>query len=176
MKIAVKDGESDKDFDITVISFINGVIIGVDENLTEDEELDNYERIEQRKLEKSAVESKKRSRKNPEDNLGDVVATLDTGEIERGVDFEDIIKSIDNEEIEYGDFFENDEILAKYCEHYDYNLPDFIRLFIEHRPEIMTVEFMKKHIRPMVSALLKKKEDFENEVEGCQYRRIFAHL
>jgi hypothetical protein len=180
MKFKIHDETNDCDIELTVISFVNGIVIGVDESLTEDEELDNYEKIERQKIEASKSNERKKGRKNPEDNLGDAVATLNTAEIERGVDFENIFRSVgqtlEDKKIGYSEFFKDAELLANYCEYYNYTLLNFIRLFIEHKPEIMTVDFIKKHIKPMVFEMQKRKADFENEVEGCQYRRIFAHL
>jgi hypothetical protein len=180
MKLKIYDTANDCDIDFTVISFVNGILIGVDESLTEDEELDNYEKIERRKSEETKNIVHKRGRKNPEDNLGDVVTLVDTDKIERSVDFESIIVAVERllekRGIEYGDFFANDEILADYCEYYNYTLLNFIRLFMEHRPDVLTLEFIKKYIKPMVSEMQKRKSDFENDSEGCQYRRIFAHL
>ena len=86
MKLKIYDNIDDCDIELTVISFVNGIVIGIDETLTEDEELDNYEKIERKKNEASKANERKKGRKNPEDNLGGAVATLDTAEIERGVD------------------------------------------------------------------------------------------
>lgn len=180
MKIDIHDYENDCDIELTVISLVNGIVIGIDESLTEEEELDNYEKIERMKRESSNEHERKKGRKNPEDNLGNAVATLDTSEIERGVDFENIFGSIwhtiESRKIGYEEFFSDVELLASYCEYYNYTLLNLIRLFIEHKPEIMTLDFIKKYIKPTVAEMQKKKADFENEVEGSQYRRIFAHM
>lgn len=180
MKLKVYDESENSEIDITVLSLINGVLIGVDESLTEDEELDNYEKIEMRKIVEAGSFDKRRGKKDPEDNIGDAVSTINTAEIERGVDFEDIFERINNfiskKGLCYGDFFSNDEILSEYCEHYDYKLQDFILLFIEHKPEIMTVDFMKKYLKPMVANMQKLKQNFNNGFEGSEYRRIFAYL
>ena len=73
MKLKIHDSTDDCYIELTVISFVNGVVIGIDETLTEDEELDNYEKIERKKNEASKANERKKGRKNPEDNLGDAV-------------------------------------------------------------------------------------------------------
>lgn len=181
MKIRVQNGVDGDEMELTVISFVNGVVICIDESLTEEEELDNYERIENlKKSEESKPSERKRLRKDPEDNLSDPISTMDTAEIERGVDFENIIKSIyklvTEKKLTIEQFFTDIDILADYCEYYNYTLLNFIRLFMEHMPELMTVDFIKKVIKPTVSNAMKRKAEFEKSGNGEQYRKIFAHL
>lgn len=163
---------------LTVISFVNGILVGIDDTVDElycDEDLDNGN---------DDNKPKKRPKKNPEDNLGDAVGFLDTDKIERGVDFITIKEEIDELRKRNGwsmvDFFKHDDILADFCHHYDYTLPNFIRLMVEHMPEEVNLHFLRTTVRPAIAALQKLKNDYMEKEdlngENGIYRRIFAYI
>ena len=112
---------------------------------------------------------------------------LDTDKIERGVDFLSIKKSIDcimeSNGWDMADFFRNDDIIADFCKHYDYTLSNFIRLMMEHMPDVVDLGFLRSVVKPTITALQKLKNEYENgnsvpRDESCTvgYRKIFAYL
>lgn len=158
--------------ELTAVSFVNGVLICIDEN-TEDYFENNDS------TEKSA--GKKKLKKNPEDNLGNVVSFIDTDKIERCIDFikikERIDKILEENSWDMSDFFKNDDIVADFCKHYDYMLPDFIRMMIEQMPETFNINFLRNVIRPIITSLKKMKIEFSSGTdEKTKYRKIFAYL
>ena len=176
MTVKILDGE----YELTAISFVNGVLIGVDENV------EDYDIEDENKNQKNDI-PKRRLKKDPEDNLGSAVAVLDTDKIERGVDFVAMKRNIDyileNNGWTLSDFFKNDNIIADFCEHYEYTLPNFVRLMMEHMPDVVDLGFLRSVVRPTITALQKLKNEYENGTTESQtengtveYRRIFAYL
>lgn len=176
----VKIGNSELELD--VISLVNGVLIGVDVNIDESEyECEDDDCGEKQK---NAVH-KKRLKKDPEDNIGSAISIIDTDSIERGVDFDSIKRNIDgilkNNGWTFSEFFKNDDIIAEFCRHYEYNLKNFIRLMVEHMPDVVNINFLRSVVRPTVTTLQKLKNEFENGNQNTSngtvgYRRIFAYM
>ena len=167
------------DIRLTAISFVNGVLVGIDETVDEMDVDADFEESE-----KDDGKQKKKPKKNPEDNLGDAVGFLDTAKIERGVDFLAIKEEINILREKNGwtmaDFFKNDNAVANFCEHYEYTLPNFIRLMVEHMPEEVDLKFIRSTIKPTIAALQKLKSEYQqNGQQSGQtvgYRRIFAFI
>ena len=169
MKIKIFDEEPE----LTAVSYVNGVLICVDENLEDYYDDGNSG--------SKGDAPKKRLKKDPEDNLGGAVAFLDTDGIERGVDFEEIKTHIDGILKANGwsmsDLFRNDDVIAGFCKHYDYSLQGFVRLMSEHMPETMNLNFLRSTVRPVVVALQKMKNEFDNGTDGeRRYKKIFAYM
>lgn len=169
MKVKV----SEETGELTAISFVNGVLIGIDESSVDD--------YDDQDPDVQDVQPRKRLKKDPEDNLGPAVAFLDTDRIEKEVDFGEIRRKIemvlDANRWTMEDFFRADEVLADFCLHYDYTLPNFIRLMLEHMPESIDFEFIRNTIKPVVSTLRKMKREYDNDTtDEAEFRRIFDYL
>lgn len=174
MKIKILDDKTE----LTAISFVNGILIGIDENSEDYADIED-ESIDSAKTQDS--QPKKKLKKNPEDNLGAIVAFIDTDKIERGVDFNVIKKNIDKvlsiNNWNMSDFFKNDDIIADFCKHYEYSLPNFVRLMVEHMPDVVNLNFLRTTVRPVVTNLQRMKNEYDSGTEERnEYRKIFAYL
>ena len=125
------------------------------------------------------VEISPLTKKNPEDNLGSVVAELDTDKIARDVDYTDLRKVIDT----FIKDFDNDvsklfkeHFILDICDEFDINIRELIETLMEHEPYVFTVAFVKKYIRPFVTSLKNDKVLYDNSRNIKYYKPIFDYL
>ena len=128
---------------------------------------------------KTTEKKSSRTKKNPEDNLGSVVAELDTDKIARDVDYTDLRKVIDS----FIKDFDNDvsklfkeHFILDICDEFDINIRELIETLMEHEPYVFTVAFVKKYIRPFVTSLKNDKVLYDNSRNIKYYKPIFDYL
>lgn len=131
--------------------------------------------------ETTATSEKKNSRtkKNPEDNLGNVVAELDTDKIARDVDYVDLrrvinsyIKEVDND---ISKLFKEHFILD-ICDEFDITIRELIETLMEHEPSVFSIQFVKKYIRPFITSIKNDKVLYDNYRSIKYYKPIFEYL
>lgn len=100
---------------------------------------------------------RKSSKRDPEDNLGNVIATLDTYNIDRRCDFDvlngmikTILKATGMNERE---FFRNADLVSKFCNHFGISLRECISILAEYNPEVFNVAFIKEFIKPIAKSI-----------------------
>jgi len=127
------------------------------------------------------VKRKKYPKKNPEDNLGSVIATLDTDRIDSEIDYSNIIVQIDDligkNGITYDEFFSSNEFVSVICSGFGINVRDLVSILMDNKPEIFNLNFIKNIIKPFVTKAKNAKYNYENETEEhTGYQPIFDFL
>lgn len=124
---------------------------------------------------------KKTTKRNPEDNLSNIITVLDTEKIERGVDFENINIAINDmlklNKMQYEDLFKEYKFISKICKKFELTLREFIGTMVEHKPEIFNLYFLRTSVKPFINKVRDEKILYEsNDRHPELYKDIFEFI
>ena len=130
---------------------------------------------------KPTAPTKRTPKKDPEDNLGDVVTLLDTDKIERGVDIEYVDCAIqgimEKQKKTIQQVFQDENIVTFLCSYFELSLQDLVKLMMEHHPDVFTIYFLRGTIKPFVTRIQYEKQFYEeNKSSGVKSKRIFDFI
>lgn len=118
-------------------------------------------------------------RKNPEDNLGNVIAEIDTDKIGRDIDFAAIdsaIQSIFNRNnIDEHKLFKEPYIL-EICNRFDIKIKELVETLMEHKPSVYSIAYVRKYIKPFVISVRNDKILYEQYRQRKYFRPIFNYI
>lgn len=127
-----------------------------------------------------AAKPKRRyGKRNPEDNLGNFVGESNIPKCDVSIDGDDVkecVLTLTRERDNGIASIVNEMDMLRICRKFDYTLKELVEMLIDKFPDEFNIPFLRSRVRPFVYSLRKDKDGYEQGIEGCGYRAIFAHL
>lgn len=143
MRIVSPSGNIELDVTLITIQSISGRVHIIKSNSTET----------------NATKKRKYTKRDPEDNLGNVIATLDTYSIDRRCDFDEINQMLNTilaaTNMTEREFFSKSDYVLRFCNHFGITLRECISILSEYRPDVFDIIFIKDVIKPLIMSIQK---------------------